>query len=113
MVYDFVSKIKNVKNLDVLNNEALEGIVDEINAKFDAPLDLKFVLPDLDKSGEFLVKSQASISSMPGLHDKELEAAIKAFIAYIEEIAVAIQGEVSKQDGFYNNSKTFKRLFEF
>ena len=111
MVYDFVSKIKNVQNAEIAKADALDALISEINTKFDAPLDVKFVLPDLDKTGEVLVKSQASISSMPSLHDKELDAAIAAFVAYLEEIAVAIEGEISRNDGFYNNSKTFKKLF--
>lgn len=111
MIYDFVSKIKNVRNMEALKDENLKVIVAEINKNFDKPLDLKFVLPAGDNTGEFLIKSQASISSMPALHDKELEAAIAAFIAYLEEIAVAIEGEISKTDGFYNNTQTFKRLF--
>ena len=111
MLYDFLAKIKDVQNKEVLNTESLDGIVKEINENFAAPLELKFVLPDADHSGEVLVKSQASISSMPSLHDKELDAAISAFISYLEEIAKAIAGEISRQDGFYNNSKTFKRLF--
>ena len=111
MVYDFVAKIKHVKNEEIMNEEALDSLVDEINTKFESPLDLKFVLPDFDKTGEILVKSQTSVSSMPNLHDKELEMAIEAFKSYLEEIAKGVDGEVSQQDGFYNNSKTFRRLF--
>lgn len=111
MVYDFVAKIKNVKNREVLNVEALNGIVTEVNANFSDPLDLKFILPDADSSGEVLIKSQTSVSSMAALHDKELEVAVNSFIAYLEEIARVIDAEISKQDGFYNNSRTFKRLF--
>ena len=111
MVYDFVAKIKGVKNKDALNDDSLAGIVSEINANHSDPLELKFVLSNRDLPGEFLVKSQASVSSMPGMHDKELDNAINAFILYLEEIAAAIEGEISKQDGFYNNNATFKRLF--
>jgi hypothetical protein len=112
MVYEFVSKIKNVENVDALNNETLGKIVSEINARYDKPLDLKFVLPDAENTGEFLVKSQASVTSLPPpMHDTELEEAVDAFISYLKDIANAIQGEVSERDGFYNNSKTFKRLF--
>jgi hypothetical protein len=111
MVYDFAAKIKNVQNTEALNPESLETIVSEINEKSPKVLELKFILPNADNLEEFLVKSQASISSMPALHEKELEQAIEAFIAYLKEIAKAIDGEISEQDGFYNNSKTFKRLF--
>jgi len=111
MLYDFVAKIKNVQNKDTLNDESLAEVVSEINDRHGDPLEVKFVLQNADSSGEVLVKSQASVSSMLSLHDKELDVAINAFILYLEEIAAAIQGEISKQDGFYNNTKTFKRLF--
>jgi len=111
MVYDFAAKIKNVQNTEVLNPESLENIVSEINEKSAKVLELKFILSSADNTGEFLIKSQASVSSMPALHEKELEQAIQAFIAYLKEISKAIEGEISEQDGFYNNSKTFKRLF--
>jgi hypothetical protein len=113
MIYDFMAKIRNVQNKDALNTDSLEGIVNEINPRFDNPLELKFVLPSADSPGEFLVKSQASVSSMPALHDSELEAAIASFQAYLDEIAAAIAGEISKKDAFYNNTKTFKRLYEW
>jgi len=111
MVYDFAAKIKNVQNKDALNPESMEHIVLGINEKFAKPLDLKFVLPSMDQQGDFLVKSQTSVSSMPALHDRELEVAIEAFKSYLREISDAIAGEISERDGFYNNSKTFKRLF--
>jgi len=113
MIYDFMAKIKDVENKDALNTDSLDKIVNEINLKFDQPLELKFVLPSADSPGEFLVKSQASVSSMPGLHDGELEAAIGSFQAYLEEIAIAIEGVISKKDAFYNNTKTFKRLYDW
>ena len=111
MVYDFACKIKNVANKDALNDETLLKIVNEINDKHDVTLQFKFVLPNQDNASEFLVKSQASVSSMPHFHDKELDAALHAFISYLEEIAAAIEGEISRNEGFYNNSQTFKRLF--
>ena len=111
MVYDFACKIKNVQNKDALNNETLSGIVATVNASHGIALEFRFVLPSEDSPPEFLVKAQASVSSMPALHDRELETAVLSFITYLEEIASAIQGEISRQEGFYNNSKTFKRIF--
>ena len=111
MVYDFVAKIKNVKKREALNVEALEGIVADISVNFDNPMELKFILPDAETSGEILIKTQTSVSSMAALHERELEMAVNSFITYLEEIALAIDAEISKQDGFYNNSRTFKRLF--
>lgn len=111
MVYDFACKIKNVKNKDALNDETLKGIIADVDANYSIQLDFKFVLPSADRSSEFLVKAQASVSSMPVFHDRELEEAIEIFKSYLDEIAQAIHGEVSTSDGFYNNTQSFKRLF--
>ncbi|MCL1999341.1 MAG: hypothetical protein FWG65_11300 [Turicibacter sp.] len=108
MVYDFVSKIKNAQ--DAVTNDDLSAIAAELTKDVNTPLELKFVMSG-EKTPEFLVKSQVSISSMTHLHDKELEDTIEAFIKYLEGIAEAIKGEVSRQDGFYNSTRTFKRLF--
>ena len=111
MVYHFVSKIKNVKDTDVLDVEALTALVDEIDTDFEKNLEFKFILPTEGNLDEVLVKSQVSVSSMPAFHDKELEIAVKSFTHYIEELAVTIRGEVRRKDGFYNNNKIFRRLF--
>jgi len=112
MIYDFVAKIKRVENKEALDEEALQGLVVEVNKNFSIPLDyVRFVLADAEKTGELLVRSKASVSSMPSLHDKELENAVEAFIAYLEAVAKAVQGEISRTDGFYNNNTSFKRLF--
>ena len=111
MLYDFACKIKNVQNTDVMDDEMLSKIVSSVNSSHGTSLEFRFVLPGADGVPEFLVKAQASVSSMPALHDKELEAAILSFTSYLEEIAKETEGEVSLQDGFYNNSKIFKRLY--
>ena len=111
MVYDFACKIMNVQNNESLSDEVLRGIIDTVNANYDIRLDFKFVLPSDDQPREFLVKAQASISSMVGYHDKELELAVEAFKSYLSELANAIQGTVSERDGFYNNTQSFKRLY--
>lgn len=111
MVYDFACKIKNVKNQEAMNNDALRDIVDAVNASHGVTLEFRFVLPSEDQPREFLVKAQASVSSMPALHDKELESAILSFIEYLNEISIQIEGIISEQDGFYNNTQTFKKLF--
>ena len=110
MIYDFVAKIKNVQRQDGLSDTALQEIVSKITVAYDSKLEFRFVLPNHDTS-EFLVKGKASISSMPALHDKELDAAIAAFIAYLEEIESAIDGKISRDDAFYNNTQSFKKLF--
>ena len=109
MVYDFVAKIKGIQNKEYLNQEYLSSIANGIKAK--TAFELKFILPNADCLGEVLVKSQTSVASLPGIHDKELDTAVASFISYLEELASAVEGEVSRQDGFYNNTKTFKRLF--
>ena len=111
MVYDFASKIKDVSNTGAVNAEAFAAIAGTINGNFGTNLDVKFILSDADNIGDFLVKAQASISSMPALHDKELEVTITAFKAYLEEIAASVGGEVSTNEAFYNNSKMFKKLY--
>ena len=111
MVYDFACKIKNINNKDALDSEALSNIVDSVNASHGIALEFRFVLPNNEPVPEFLVKAQASVSSMAALHDRELETAVVSFISYLEEIANAIEGEISTNDGFYCNSKTFKKLF--
>jgi len=88
-----------------------DALLEEINAKFGRSLEVKLILVNPDICDEVLVKSQSSVSSMLAYHDKELEAAIETYIAYLEAIAETVEGEISKSDGFYNNSKIFKRLF--
>ena len=111
MVYDFACKLMNVEENDQLNNETLQGIISGINANYDVHLDFKFVLPSGEQPREFLIKAQASISSMPGFHNKELETAVEAFKTYLKEIAAVVKGTVSERDGFYNNTQNFWRLF--
>ena len=112
MIYDFVAKIKMVQNKEALDETALLGLVDNVNGDFDTKLEhVRFVLADAEKTGELLVRSKISISSMPNLHDKELESGVGAFLAYLEAVAKSVDGEISRQDGFYNNNTTFKKLF--
>lgn len=111
MIYDFVAKIKNIQNKDVLNDETLQEIVSKINVTYDSKLEFRFILPNQDDASEFLVKGKSSISSMPALHDKELDIAIAAFTAYIEELERIVAGQISRSDAFYNNTQSFKKLF--
>lgn len=111
MLYDFACKIKNVQDKDNINDEALRSIIDGINASYDVHLDFKFVLPSGNAPKEFLIKAQASISSMPNFHNKELEIAVEAFKTYLKEVADVVHGEVSENDGFYNNTQNFWRLY--
>jgi hypothetical protein len=111
MIYDFACKIKNVAKQDILNDDALSELLGKINEQYEKPIEVRFVLPDFDQSGEVLVKGQISVSFMAQMHDKELEVAIDAFKSYLEALAKALEGEVSEKDGFFNNSKTFRKLY--
>ncbi|MCL2017047.1 MAG: hypothetical protein FWG68_12455 [Defluviitaleaceae bacterium] len=110
MVYGFAAKIKSVQKPEVLQNEELNRITSELD-EIKEPSELRFVLPE-DGGDDLLVKAQASVSSTTqSMHDKELEEAIENFKSYLEAFAELIGGEVSKQEGFYNNSQTFKKLY--
>ncbi|MCL1986393.1 MAG: hypothetical protein FWG64_00250 [Firmicutes bacterium] len=109
MVYGFAAKIRNVQKRDVLQDEELHRISGDFDEDV-RPRELKFVLDDGED--HFLVKAQASVSSTAqSMHDKELEEAIEKFKSYLEKFAELIEGEVSKQEGFYNNNTTFKKLY--
>ena len=109
MVYEFIAKIKNIETAHTV--EELSIIADDITPRLCPPFDIKFVLPDANKNGEVLVKAQLSISVMIQFHDKELETAITSFTDFLDTIAEALSGEVSKHEAFYNNSKTFSKLY--
>jgi len=111
MVYDFCTKIKNVKKAELLDLETLKESVAAIDEKFSTKMELRFILPVDSGENEMLIKSQVSVSTMSNLHDKELETFVSAFKEYVWAYADYLGGEVSRQDGFYNNSKIFKRLF--
>jgi hypothetical protein len=111
VIYDFAAKIYNISNTEMLDMQKLHALVAEMHQTQEPALELKIMLPgDLDSS-DVLVKSQTSVASMAPLHDKELEAAIESFQAYLEKIESALEGEINKNSCFYNNSKVFKRLY--
>ena len=113
MVYDFAAKIINVKNEAVFNAESLESVINDIHKQFDKPLELKCMLSDCgEPANGFLVRSQISVSTMPGYHDNELEQAVALFKGYVEALERAVNGNISKKEGFYNNTKTFRRLYD-
>jgi len=108
MVYEFIGKIKNI-NPEGFNQEAVAVCISQIEANIKKPMDEVRVLKD-SKINDVLVKAQISVSSYQSYHDEELLAAIDVFKVYVEKIAAAFKGEVSRDEGFYNNSKTFHKL---
>jgi len=108
MVYEFVGKIRNVDDKN-FGEEDMSLYISEIHGKFKKPMDEVRILKD-SKVNDILVKGQASVSSYVSYHDEELAVAIETFMSYLEEIEKKFGGEISKDEGFYNNSKTFHKL---
>ena len=111
MIYEFSAKIINISDPETANVEVLKTRADEVNKKLRNSMIVKGLVPEEGFTGSILVKSQASISSMPSLTNAELEKAIDSFKLSLEEFAAALGGEVSKTEGFYNSERTFNRLF--
>ena len=111
MVYDFAVKISNIKNSDILVNGSLDSEMAEIHKKFSKPQDIKVLVIDTVLKNTVLIKSQVSVSSMPGYLDAELSAAIEVFKSYLEEVSSLLGGSINKSEGFYNNSRIFGKLY--
>ena len=112
MLYEFVAKIKNVKNKGALDSECIGEFLQNVNIQLHDPMSLNFAVRDAEKSGDILVKADVSISTMAYAHEVEVERAVESFIAYLEEIEKEVDGEISRSEGFYNNTKIFKKLFD-
>ena len=108
MVYDFVAKVKKVEVIQ--SAEELENAIKGIDSALRAPFEVKFLLEELSKTGDVLVKAKASVSSLYE-HDRELEITVATFVEFLEAIAHALGGEVSTNEAFYNNSKHFNKLY--
>ena len=113
MIYDFAGKIKRVKNENAFDSEWLNENVKNLFEQVTTPPEKISVLAlsSSGKSNEILIKAQFSISSLSQFHDGELNAAIEIFQSCLEETALIIDGEVSEDEGFYNNSKIFSKLY--
>lgn len=112
MIYEFVAKIRYIKNTVNLNLEEIDRFVQEIGESLEKPLQIEVLFSDDKAEKDILVKSEVSVSSFPSFHSDEFNAATDNFKRYLEEIAYKFDGEISKTDGFYNNSKTFGKLYE-
>ena len=111
MIYDFIAKITNIKNDDMLYMEEIDNIILEIHKKFGKTMNINILLSDATLPKDLIVKAQASVSSLSMFHNDELINVVSKFKNCMEEIAIMVDGEVSKSEGFYNNSKTFHKLY--
>ena len=111
MVYDFIAKIRNVKNIASSDPSELSEAVSEISKKVETKLELNFIIPPDPTGKDIIIKTKASVSSFPVHHDRDLDNVVRSFRTHLEMLAEYLQGEVSQNDAFYNNSTTFKRVF--
>ena len=111
MVYEFAAKVKNIKNDDMLDVNALDGAMVEMVAKKGKPMEFKSALIDTMGGRDMLIKAKVSIASLSPLHDIEFDEMLNNIRSYLEEISFICNGELSKAEAFYNNSKTFGKLF--
>jgi len=105
-----MAKIKNI-NEESTDPEVLNKNIMAIHSKFSNPIELRVLTADNTASRDILIKSEISVSSLVKFHDEELALAIETFKKYMEEIAAAAAGEISKADGFFHNANTFSRLY--
>jgi hypothetical protein len=110
MVYEFMGKILNIRKPELLEENRLQESLAAIHSKFENPFAIR-VLTESEPKNEILIKGQTSVSSYAKLHDDELMIAIETFREYLREIAEAINGVVSMTEGFYNNTKSYNRLW--
>ena len=111
MIYDFAAKIKDIKNNKMFSMRLLEQNILEIGERMGRRLEIQVLLPDEHPIKDILVKTEVSISSMPKFHEAELEETIDTFKEYLDKLANILGGEVSKNEAFYNNSKTYGRIY--
>ena len=111
MIYDFVAKIKDIKYNTAISTEILDEHILSKGKNMKKPLEIQIVIPDEQPCSHIYIKAEVSVSYMPRFHDGELEEAVKTFKEYLEELARFLDGEISKKDAFYNNSKSVSRIY--
>jgi hypothetical protein len=111
MIYEFAAKVAGIKKPEMLNAETINAILPELHGKAKIGMELKILITSGLPGGSVLVKASASVSSMPGFMDAELAAVIESFKGYLDNIAEAFEGEINRNEGFYNNTKTFSKLY--
>jgi hypothetical protein len=109
MLYEFLVKIREIKKTEFINIEALNDITNKVRLQFNIPPDVVYRLPEANNPYELMVKMQVSIASRPPLHDRELEIIVQSFKDFMQHLAGELNGFIG--DGFYNNTKTFSKLF--
>ena len=108
MVFEFIGKVKGI-NEDKYLEESISSCLADVGAKVAKPFTEVRVLKD-GQAGNVLVKGKTSVSSYASYHDVDLNDAIDTFKVYVEAIEKTLGGEISKDEGFYNNSKTFHKM---
>ncbi|MCL2707954.1 MAG: hypothetical protein FWF03_02430 [Defluviitaleaceae bacterium] len=111
MLYEFACKIKGFADSEMIEKEKLSELLARFHRELEKPQEVKILILDESLRDAILVKSQVSVSSMPGYLEIELSTAIETFKSYLSKIAEAVGGEIIYGEGFYNNSKTFAKLF--
>jgi len=111
MVYEFMAKIKNIKDKQILDNDYLSGHLSGIHERARKSLTIQVLTAEAVHDRDILIKSEISVSSLMQFHEEELSEAVESFKYYVSEIAGITDGEISRNEGFYHNSKTFKKLY--
>jgi shikimate kinase len=111
MIYEFAAKVVNIQKTESLSAEAVSAALTEIHGRVNTKMELRILITSDSPGGSVLVKSSASVSSMPGFMDSELAATIEAFKNYLDEIASSFEGEIKTNEAFYNNTRTFSKLY--
>jgi len=110
MVYEFAAKIKDIENEEMLEPEVGNAAVEELMRKNGATFEIT-LRHEKNSNKDMMVKGKVSVSSFSPLHERELEDAISQFKKNLEEIAVLLGGKINENEAFYNNSKTFAKLY--
>ena len=90
---------------------ALNEYIEKLKDKAAKKIELRVILSEKEPRRDLLIKSKIFVTSMPASHMDDLYTAIALFKFYLEDIAIAVRGEVSRSEGFYNNDKTYASLY--
>jgi len=108
MIYDFAGKIVQIKRSELLNEEI---ILSKTTREQEGLQSCKVLLSG-NMEYNVLLKAQASVNSLSRpAHGRELSDAVDKFKEFLEAAAFLLEGEVSKAEGFYNNSTEFHKLY--
>ena len=110
MIYEFAAKIKDVNKDEMLVPETGSEAVAELMRSTVSAFEIS-LRHDVNMNRDVMVKGKTSVTSYTQLHEIELERAIEQFKSHLEEIAQLIDGKISEDEAFYNNSKDFSKLY--